>query len=177
MESTLVKFHSFHRESSWLMTHYSPKHLPPEFYSPSHWHILPQQTSLIPWRHQSLKATQELLCTQGNWATNTTVWRHPPTPSSSIECRESHPKDWKHHWSSAAHRETEAIVLRLPCKSLTQDNSLTAPLKIQQSDGLQGDLLQPRQQMGSFSAPLKTSQSEGPTGGLQQSGLQAYQET
>ena len=57
------------------------------------------------------------------------------------------------------------------------DNSLTAPLKTQQSEGLPGDLLQPGQQISSFSAPVKSPQLEGPTGSLLQPGLQAYQET
>ena len=57
------------------------------------------------------------------------------------------------------------------------DNSLTAPLKTQQSEGLPGDLLQPGQQISSFSAPVKSPQLEGPTASLIQPGLQAYRET
>ena len=46
------------------------------------------------------------------------------------------------------------------------DNSLTAPLKTQQSEGLPGDLLQSGQQIIRFSVPVKSTQLEGPTGGL-----------
>ena len=58
-----------------------------------------------------------------------------------------------------------------------QGNSLTAPLKTQQSEGLPQDLLQSGQQFTSIHAPLKTPQSKGLTGGLQQPVPQAYQET
>lgn len=42
-----------------------------------------------------------------------------------------------------------------------QGNSLTVPLKTQQSEVLPGSLLQTGQQISSFSAPLKTLQPEG----------------
>ena len=61
--------------------------------------------------------------------------------------------------------------------SYTQGNSLTAPMKTQQFEGIPRDLLQPGQQISSLSAPLKTPQSEDYTGGLLQPGPQSYQET
>jgi hypothetical protein len=57
------------------------------------------------------------------------------------------------------------------------DNSLTAPLKTQQSEGLPVDLLLPGQQISSRSAPVKSPQLKHPTGGLIQPGPQAYWET
>jgi hypothetical protein len=56
------------------------------------------------------------------------------------------------------------------------DNSLTAPLKTQQSEGQPGDLLQPEQQISTFLADLKSPQLEGPPSGQLQLSLQAYQE-
>jgi hypothetical protein len=46
--------------------------------------------------------------------------------------------------------------LRILCTQL--DNSFTVPQKIQQSEGLPGDLLQSGQQISSFSAPVKSPQ-------------------
>ena len=80
-------------------------------------------------------------------------------------------------WSSVAHREIETTVHRTLENIFTQDNSLTAPLKSPQSEGVPGDLLQPGQQINSFSVPVKSPQLEGLTGGLIQPGLQAYEET
>jgi hypothetical protein len=57
------------------------------------------------------------------------------------------------------------------------DNSLTAPLKTQLSEGLPRDLLQAGQQIINFSALVKSLQLEGPTGDLIQPGLQAYLQT
>ena len=57
------------------------------------------------------------------------------------------------------------------------ENRLTAPLKIQQSEGLQGNLLHPGQVISSFSGAVKSPQLEGPTSGLLQPMLQTYQET
>jgi hypothetical protein len=50
-----------------------------------------------------------------------------------------------------------------------------APWKIQQSEGLPGELLQPVQQISRLSAPVKSPQLEGPTSGLIQPGPQVYQ--
>lgn len=50
--------------------------------------------------------------------------------------------------------------------SYTQGNNLTVSLKTQQSEGLQEDLLQPRQQIRSISAPLKTPKPESLLAGL-----------
>jgi hypothetical protein len=97
-----------------------------------------------------------------------------------MACRETDTTDWKPPWNSAAHRETEATVSRTPSPTkniFTQDNSLTAPLKTQQSEGLTADLLHPGQQSSSLSAPLKSPQLDGPTGSLPLPVPQAYQET
>ena len=89
------------------------------------------------------------------------------THGGSVACRTTDATDWKPPWSSVAHREIQTIL----CKPLL-DNSLSAPLKTQQSEGLPGDLLKPGQQISSFSASLKSPQLEGPTGSLLQPGSQ-----
>jgi hypothetical protein len=62
---------------------------------------------LLPWRQHILNASQELLCIQGNWATDTTVWR---LSRGFVECRATDPTEWKLPWSSAAHRAKETTV-------------------------------------------------------------------
>jgi hypothetical protein len=66
---------------------------------------------LLSWRQHSLKASQELLCIQGNWVTDMIVWR---LPRGSKACRATDPTDWKPPRSSDAYRETETIVHRVP---------------------------------------------------------------
>jgi hypothetical protein len=73
-------------------------------------------------------------------------------------------------WGSTALRAVEG---RLHSGQL--DNSLTIPLKTQQSEGLPRDLLHPVQEINSFS--VKSPKLESPTGDLIQPGLQAYLET
>ena len=71
---------------------------------------------------------------------------------------------WSPSRSSAAHRARDPTVCSLKASqenTYMQDNSLTALLKTQQSEGLLGDLLQPGQKISTLSAPPKTPQSAG----------------
>ena len=74
-------------------------------------------------------------------------------------------------WGSTALRAVEDQL-----HSGQLDNSLTAPLKTQQSEGLPGDLQQEKK-VSSLCASVKSHHLEGSTGGLIQLRLQAYLKT
>ena len=111
--------------------------------------------------HVFLSAWFLLLGKTHSWSAST---KDPyPDTSSRTLCTQS-------NWGSTALREVEDQL-----HSVQLDNNVIAPWKIQQPEGLPGELLQPVQQISRLSAPVKSPQLEGPTSGLIQPGPQAYQ--
>ena len=135
--------------------------------------------SLLSWRNHILRhprrsaslkpltpqpeTSQEICCTQHNWATDhqlvyspedNTIWRHPrgssvhkatgqPTtvwrpPGGSVACRATDPTDWKPPRSSDAHRENETIVHRPPWR--TSSHRTTAWLLLWRPKSLMSSL-------------------------------------
>lgn len=111
-----------------------------------------------------MRAFQEVLFIQGNWEIDTTIWRPPRV---SVTCRAVAKINKRPPCPVAALKERETTVhchppLSVSPEQLHRGHILNVPLKMPQSEGLPGDLLQAGQHISSFSAPLNILQLEGP---------------